>query len=62
MTTLNVPIVLFKKMKNYDDITLLFSCPIIQTILNHERRPIVYLRPNIDYVNSSSLFRLVYKI
>ena len=49
-------------LKNDNDVTLLFSCPIIQTILDHERPPIVYLSPNIDYVNTSRLFRLVYKI
>ena len=49
-------------LKNDDDVTLLFSRRIIQTILDHERQPIVYLGPNIDYVNSSRLFRLVYKI
>ena len=49
-------------LKNDDDVTLLFSCPIIQTILDHERRPVVYLSPNIDYVYSSRLFRLVYEI
>ena len=48
-------------LKN-DDVTLLFSCPIIQNILAHGRWPIVYLSPNIDYVNRSRLFRLVYKI
>ena len=51
----------YTKLKNDDDVTLLFSRPLIQTILDHERGPIVYLSPNIDYVNSSRLFRLVYK-
>ena len=49
-------------LKNDDDVILLFSCPIIQTILDHERQPVVYLSPNIDYVNSSRLFKFVYKI
>ena len=30
-------------LKNDDDVMLLFSCHIIQTILDHERQPIVYL-------------------
>ena len=52
----------YPHLKNDDDVTLLFSCPIIQAILDHKRQPIVYLSRNIDYVNSSRLFRLVYKI
>lgn len=47
--------------KNDDDVTLFCSHgPFIQTTLDHQRQPIVYLGQNIDYVHSSKLFRLVY--